>query len=337
MINNSSKLMFIFSLVLSTFICISSNSWLGAWIGLEMNLLSFIPLMNNNKNSLSNEASLKYFMIQALASIMLLFFICINFINKNYFSMIFYNDFYLLMINSSLMLKIGAAPFHFWFPSVMDSMNWINNLFLMTWQKINPFICLSYCLNIKFLMIISLMSIIIGGLGGFNSTSIRKIMSFSSISHIGWLLMALMSSELNFWFYFMFYSIISFSLILSFNFMKLFYMNQLLSNSLSYLMKMSIFMSFLSMGGLPPFLGFIPKWIIIESMLKINMIMITLIMIIMTLITLYFYLRIAFSALIINNFQMYWKININFSMTNIFLWNFISMLMIPMIFILFMT
>nr|YP_009640814.1 NADH dehydrogenase subunit 2 [Hystrichopsylla weida qinlingensis]QCU82648.1 NADH dehydrogenase subunit 2 [Hystrichopsylla weida qinlingensis] len=337
MFNSPTKMLFLFTLILSTLICISSNSWLGAWIGLEMNLLSFIPLMNNNKNSISNEASLKYFMTQALASIMLLFFICLNFINLNYFSMLFFSNFYLMVINSTLLLKLGAAPFHFWFPSVMESLNWINNLILMTWQKINPFICISYCLNYNYIIMISLLSIIIGSLGGFNSTSIRKMMAFSSVSHIGWLLMSLMSSESNYWFYFLFYCIICISLTLSLNLLKLFYLNQILSNSISSLMKFSIMMTFLSMGGLPPFLGFIPKWIIIESMINNNMFLYILIMVILTLITLYFYLRMTFSILILNNFQMYWNFKLKKNLPFIFIWNYFSMLFFPLLFFLFMT
>nr|YP_010730025.1 NADH dehydrogenase subunit 2 [Leptopsylla segnis]WEF75065.1 NADH dehydrogenase subunit 2 [Leptopsylla segnis] len=337
MFNNSSKLLFIFMLIFSTFICISSNSWLGAWIGLEMNLLSFIPLMNNNKNLMSNEASLKYFLTQALASIILLFMICMNFINWNYFSMMFYSNIYLLLINSCLLLKIGAAPFHFWFPSIMDSMNWINNMILMTWQKINPFICISYCFNNKFIEVISLLSILIGSLGGLNSTSLRKIMAFSSISHIGWLLMAFISSEMNFWFYFMFYTLISVSLNLSFNYLKLFNVNQMLTNSISSINKMAIFITLLSMGGLPPFLGFIPKWIVLESLIKENLLLISLLMVMMTLMTLYFYLRMAFSSIILNNFQMYWKISQMKLINNFFIWNYFSMMFFPMMFFLFMT
>ena len=63
---------------LGMFITISSNSWLRAWIGLEFNLLSFIPIISNNKNILTLEASLKYFLIQALVSSTLLFIITIQ-------------------------------------------------------------------------------------------------------------------------------------------------------------------------------------------------------------------------------------------------------------------
>nr|YP_010737954.1 NADH dehydrogenase subunit 2 [Frontopsylla spadix]YP_011004263.1 NADH dehydrogenase subunit 2 [Frontopsylla diqingensis]WEQ92364.1 NADH dehydrogenase subunit 2 [Frontopsylla spadix]WPS93638.1 NADH dehydrogenase subunit 2 [Frontopsylla diqingensis] len=336
MLNNSSKLLFIFMLMISSLICISSDSWLGAWIGLEMNLLSFIPLMNNNMNSLSNEASLKYFLTQALASIILLFIICINFLNWNFLSMMFFNKFYLLILNSSLLLKIGAAPFHFWFPSIMDSMNWMNNLLLMTWQKINPFICISYCMSNKFLMSISLLSIIIGSLGGLNSSSVMKIMAYSSINHIGWMLMALISNEMNFWFYFIFYCFISISLIMCFNSMKLFHINQIMNNAYSSIMKFSIFISLLSMGGLPPFLGFLPKWILIENFINNNLFLITILSIMFTLMTLYFYMRMAFSSIILNNFNMYWKINLKY-IKNMFFFNFLSMMFFPMIFFLFMT
>nr|YP_011004276.1 NADH dehydrogenase subunit 2 [Ctenophthalmus yunnanus]WPS93664.1 NADH dehydrogenase subunit 2 [Ctenophthalmus yunnanus] len=335
MFKNSSNLMFIFMLIFSTFICISSNSWLGVWIGLEMNLLSFIPLMNNNFNSLSNEASLKYFLIQAIASILLLFLICINFINWNFFSMIYYNNIYLIFINFTLLLKMGAAPFHFWFPSVMDNMNWMNNFILMTWQKINPFICLSYCINMKFILVISIFSIFIGSLGGINSSSFRKIMAFSSISHIGWMLMSMTFSESNFMFYFTFYSLISFSMLINLNLLQLNNFNQMLNNSINSMTKISIFIILLSMGGLPPFLGFFPKWIIIESLINMNMYIYILMMIMMTLFTLFFYLRLSFTLIIINNFQMYWKYKINYPQIISYV-NYISMMFFPMILFLFM-
>nr|YP_010390386.1 NADH dehydrogenase subunit 2 [Ctenocephalides canis]UPV72708.1 NADH dehydrogenase subunit 2 [Ctenocephalides canis] len=328
---NLTYMLFLFMLIMSTFICISSNSWLGAWIGLEMNLLSFIPMLNDNKNLLSNESSLKYFLIQVFASILLLFFISLNYLMKNFFSMMYFNEIYLILLNSSLFLKLGAAPFHFWFPSVMEGMNWMNNLFLMTWQKINPMICLSYCINMNYFYLISLLSIMIGALGGLNNSSLQKIITYSSITHIGWMTIALMNNEMNFWFYFFIYFIISLIITMNFNFLKLYYMNQMLSNSMNYLTKIFLMMMFLSMGGLPPFLGFFPKWIIIESLINMNMIFYSIIMILCTLLMLYIYLRFAFSILIINNFQMSWKIYMKLNFSYLFM-NFLS-LMFPFLFL----
>nr|YP_010390373.1 NADH dehydrogenase subunit 2 [Pulex irritans]UPV72695.1 NADH dehydrogenase subunit 2 [Pulex irritans] len=324
-----SSILFFFMLILSTMICISSNSWLGAWIGLEINLLSFIPMMSNKKNSLSNESSLKYFLIQAFASILLLFFICLNFFIKNFFFTIYFNEYYLILLNSSLLLKLGAAPFHFWFPSVMEGLNWINNLILMTWQKINPLVCLTYCLNSNFFYITAMFSVILGSLGGLNNISIRKVIAYSSITHMGWMLISMTSNEMSLWFYFFIYSFISFSLILNFNQLKLFYFNQFLNNSISSLNKMFIMMMFLSMGGLPPFLGFFPKWIVIESMINSNLLIYCLIMVIMTLLTLFFYLRMSFSLFVMNNFQMYWNKKMNLNQFFLY-WNLFS-LIFPML------
>nr|QUO98907.1 NADH dehydrogenase subunit 2 [Ctenocephalides felis felis]QXG83131.1 NADH dehydrogenase subunit 2 [Ctenocephalides felis felis] len=328
---NLTYMLFLFMLIMSTFICISSNSWLGAWIGLEMNLLSFIPMLNDNKNLLSNESSLKYFLVQVFASILLLFFISLNFLFKNFFSMMYFNEIYLILLNSSLFLKMGAAPFHFWFPSMMEGMNWMNNFILMTWQKINPMICLSYCINMNYFYLISLFSIMIGALGGLNNSSLQKIITYSSITHIGWMIIALMNNEMNFWFYFFIYFIISLIITMNFNFLKLFYMNQMLSNSMNYITKITLMMMFLSMGGLPPFLGFFPKWIIIESMINMNMIFYSIIMILCTLLMLYIYLRFAFSILIMNNFQMSWKIYMKLNFSYLFM-NFLS-LIFPFLFL----
>nr|WPS93599.1 NADH dehydrogenase subunit 2 [Aviostivalius klossi bispiniformis] len=320
-------------LIFSVLICLSSNSWLSMWIGLEMNLLSIIPLMNNNSNSLSNEATLKYFLIQALASLLFLFFICVNFLKLNYFSIIFYNNLFLILMNSTLLMKLGAAPFHFWFPPVMNKMPWKINLILLTWQKINPMICISFCLMNKFIIFISIISIIMGSLGGMSSVSLKKILAFSSISHLGWMLNCMVLSENMFWFYFFFYLMINFSLIKLLTKMKINYLNQLSSNYISIKIKLMFSMLMLSMGGLPPFLGFIPKWLIINNMISLNMFWIILLMIMFTLMTLYFYLRMSFSLLIMNNINMYWIISFNNNFNNF--WLYFSSMFIPLIFLFF--
>nr|QUO98725.1 NADH dehydrogenase subunit 2 [Pseudolimnophila brunneinota] len=310
MFKNSTKMLFLFTLISGTLITISSNSWLGAWMGLEINLLSFIPLMINTNNLMSNEASLKYFLTQALASSLLLFsIILLMFItNMN----LYFNEEYInysnLMINSSLLLKTGAAPFHFWFPGVMEGLNWSNNLILMTWQKIGPLMLISYSMNFSmFFILIIVSSVLIGSLGGLNQTSMKKIMAFSSINHLGWMVAAMIFSE-NLWeIYFIMYSFLSFTLIYLFNTFKLFHINQTFSMLSNYpLIKFSLFMSLLSLGGLPPFLGFFPKWLVIQSLSMNNFIVLMIFMVSLTLITLYFYIRIYYSAVMLNFWETNW-------------------------------
>nr|UQJ73512.1 NADH dehydrogenase subunit 2 [Diamesa sp. 2 XL] len=306
MFKNSYKLLFFITLMSGTLITISSTSWFGAWMGLEINLLSFIPLMMNTNNLLSSEASLKYFLTQALASSILLFGVIFFFMLSNWSNpnLIIYTN---LLIASSLLLKSGAAPFHFWFPSVMEGLSWNNSLILMTWQKIAPMILLSYCLNNNFFIIVIILSIFIGSLGGLNQTSLRKLMAFSSINHLGWMVAGMMNSE-NLWMiYFMFYSFLSMTIIFMFNNFKLFNINQMfgLFNSNS-IVKFLMFLSLLSLGGLPPFMGFLPKWLIIESLIGMNMFFLLTLMVTFTLITLFFYLRICYAAFLLNHNENNW-------------------------------
>nr|AAZ04137.1 NADH dehydrogenase subunit 2 [Oxya chinensis] len=319
--NNSTKLLFLSTLLMGTILSISSNSWFGIWMGLEINLLSFIPMLTNNKNSMINESPIKYFIIQAMASTMLLFSIIL--IQLKYMSWekeIIPS----MLISSSLLLKIGAAPFHFWFPEVMGTSEWLNCFMLMTWQKIAPMMILSYCIQLtNFIFIIVILSIIIGAMGGLNQTSLRHLLAYSSISHLGWMISAMISSE-NIWeIYFIIYSLMSLILVFMFKQAKLFFLNQIYTASnMKTEIKFMMFLSLLSIGGLPPFIGFLPKWMVMQSLMEMNMTSLMVIMVMLTMVTLYYYLRISFSALIMSYSENSWSFNF---MSNKFNFTLLSM------------
>nr|YP_009630600.1 NADH dehydrogenase subunit 2 [Neonemura barrosi]QBR55120.1 NADH dehydrogenase subunit 2 [Neonemura barrosi] len=312
MINNPTKFLFFMTLISGTLISTSANSWFGAWMGLEINLLSFIPLMTNHKNLFSTEASLKYFLVQALASATLLLTVTLGSLMLNpYMFDTLKSSTITLLINSSLLLKMGAAPFHFWFPGVMEGLNWMNGLMLMTWQKIAPLMLMSYTFSLNmFTSLIIALSILIGSLGGLNQTSLRKILAYSSINHLGWLLAAMAVSE-NMWLiYFSIYSFLSTAIIYLLNLFKLFHVTQIFSlNYTNPVNKFILFITFLSLGGLPPFLGFLPKWLVIQSMTEMGAIFLVTLMVVMTLITLFYYLRTTFGAFMLNYSQTLWNTN----------------------------
>nr|QOL00647.1 NADH dehydrogenase subunit 2 [Leuconemacris litangensis] len=317
--NNSTKLLFLSSLMMGTILSISSNSWLGVWMGLEINLLSIIPMLANNKNMMMNESAIKYFIVQAMASTMLLFSILL--IQMKYPISWEKQMIPSMMIWSSLLLKIGAAPFHFWFPEVMGASSWINCLILMTWQKIAPMMVLSYCIQLStFIFLVNILSIFVGAMGGLNQTSLRQIMAYSSISHLGWMIGSLIVSE-NVWeMYFLVYSFLSMIVALMFKSMNLFFLNQIYSaNYVKTEIKFMMFLSLLSLGGLPPFLGFLPKWMIIQLLIENQMTAITTIMVVLTTITLYYYLRIKFSALILTFKENSWSNSIKNKKTTLIL------------------
>lgn len=270
-------------------------------MGLEINLLSFIPLSIKINNLFSSEATLKYFLTQTLASNILLFSIIfyLFLIEKSFYSkwQIIIN----LIFSSTLILKRGIAPFHFWFPNVIEGLNWINNFILMTWQKIAPLIILSFCLNFYLLLIAIVFSSFIGSINGLNQTSLRKIIAYSSINHLRWIISRILNNE-NIWkIYFIFYSFLSFLIIIIFKNFKVFNLNQVFSFFLkNNFNKLLISLPLLSLGGLPPFLGFFPKWITIEILIFSKFYWIIFILINFSLITLYFYIRICYSAFLLN-------------------------------------
>nr|YP_009045403.1 NADH dehydrogenase subunit 2 [Athyma asura]AHA03754.1 NADH dehydrogenase subunit 2 [Athyma asura] len=322
---NSNKMFFLFILFFSTLISISSNSWLGCWIGLEINLLSFIPLITTPNNMLNSEASLKYFLTQSIASINFLFSILLSlFLMKNFF----FNNFLTILINSSLLMKMGSIPFHFWFPNVMEGLSWFNCFILMTWQKITPMILLSYYFNLNFLYFIMILNVLIGAIGSFNQTSLRKLMAFSSINNLGWMISSMIISE-NLWMiYFIFYSIFSFIICFLFYIINIFFINQLFFFNMNFLIKISIMINFFSLGGLPPFLGFFPKWIVINFLIKNNLFIISFVFIMSSLILLFVYIRIIYSSLLLFSFKLKWfKIFLkNNFLIFIYFFNFISLL-----------
>nr|AVN67656.1 NADH dehydrogenase subunit 2 [Parcoblatta pensylvanica] len=301
-------MLFMTTMVSGAVITVSSNSWLGAWMGLEINLLSFIPIMSSNQNIYTTEASLKYFLIQALASSILLFLIISKTMINDFFYM-FNSTINSTIMTTPLLLKSGAAPFHWWFPSVMEGLSWINCFLLLTIQKIAPLTLISYTLMISFFStIIIISSVFIGSIGGYNQISIRKIITYSSINHMGWMLSALLLGN-NFWLtYFSIYSMLTLAIILIVKPFQVSFINQtFLMNNNNTITKFLLFTSLLSLGGLPPFLGFLPKWVIIQNMVANNMFIIVTIMVVMSLITLYYYLRICYSSFIMLHFEPSWN------------------------------
>nr|URH16814.1 NADH dehydrogenase subunit 2 [Constrictotermes cyphergaster] len=307
--SNSTKILLLTTLVGGMLMSVSSNSWLGAWMGLEINLMSFIPLMSNVKNMYNTEASLKYFIVQVLASATLLFMVVMKTLAEDLFTFES-NNYTPMIICTPLLLKSGAAPLHWWFPGVMEGLSWENCALLMTVQKAAPLMLMSYLIEINaFTLSVILLSTIVGSIGGLNQTSMRKILTYSSINHTGWMLIALTTSE-NLWMvYFMIYSTLALTVVSAIKLSGTSFINQImLTNKETTLMKFMMFTSLLSLGGLPPFLGFLPKWIIIQAMVMNNMAPLAVIVVVTSLITLYYYLKISYSSFMILNTEPKWNL-----------------------------
>nr|AXS66021.1 NADH dehydrogenase subunit 2 [Cobelura sp. KM-2017] len=318
------KLLFFITLIIGTFITISSYTWFSMWMGLEINLLSIIPLLKDSKNIYPSEAAFKYFITQALASSILLFsvILMLNF-NEH---LILYTSNYSMILNMALFLKIGIAPFHSWFPEVAEGLNWANNMLLFTWQKLAPMIILLYSQDSSILFqSILILASLIGGLMGLNQISLRKILAYSSINHMSWMLSSMLFSQVIWLYYFFIYSLTTISIIILFMNLNIFNIIQLfICFSLNKNLKFSLMMNFFSLGGLPPFLGFLPKWLVINNLVNNKFYLISLILIAMTLITLFFYLRLMLFALILSTKETSIMYNVKISYLVSFL-NFLNL------------
>nr|ART66017.1 NADH dehydrogenase subunit 2 [Pentacheles laevis] len=299
-----------FFLLIGVLLALSSTSWFSAWAGLELNLLAFIPLITAKSNLYHSESALSYFLIQALGSALLIFSSCLLLMKASFF---------LLIISLSLFLKMGAAPFHFWFPKIMEGLNWPQSFILMTIQKLAPMFLISYlsfsplCSSLIYITVI--LSAIIGALGGLNQTKLRKLMAFSSINHMAWMLSAILMSHSSWILYFTFYFLMTFSIIILFFHLKTFFFPQLLNlNMIPLHLKSSLTISLLSLGGLPPFSGFFPKWLLIQEMISHKHYLFLFILLASTLVTLYFYLRMLFPFMVISSPQMKKMMIPNFSL-----------------------
>nr|APX39901.1 NADH dehydrogenase subunit 2 [Stylosomus rugithorax] len=296
----SFKLLFFASLIMGLLITISSNSWMSMWIGLEVNLLSIIPLLSTNKQNNSAEATIKYFITQVMASsILLLSIILMININDQNFS---HQSNLMMITQSALFIKMGAAPFHAWFPEVMEGLTWMNCMIMLTVQKIAPMIVLLNIITPSYMIfLVIIISLVVGGLFGINQVSLRKIMAYSSINHIGWMITAMMSLKSLWIIYFFIYSGITTNIIIILNSGNLSKISQIpLIFKTSKINSLFFSMNFLSLGGLPPFLGFLPKWLTIQQLIFSSQWVLTAMMVILTLITLYFYLRMSFSSMMMS-------------------------------------
>lgn len=290
------QILFISILIRGTIIAISANSWFTRWLGLEINLISIIPLILSKLRPRITEASIKYFLSQAIASILLIFGINIKFMRQEIIRL----ENMEIILSSALLIKAGLAPFHFWFPQVRIFLNWFQCLLIFTWQKIAPLILIS-SLRLKTALLARALSALTGALGGLNQKNIKLILTYSSISHRAWIIVSCVS-RLKAWFvYFFIYTFLSFSIILFFFSNQIYFINNVFSRSDSFFNKTILTLNLLSLGGLPPLLGFSAKLRIIIISLKINLLIIFIPLILRRLISLFFYFRVIYSNFIFSN------------------------------------
>nr|AAZ15926.1 NADH dehydrogenase subunit 2 [Eurycea cirrigera] len=317
--------MLLSSLSTGTVITFTSNHWFLAWVGLELNTLAMIPLMSKTHHPRATEAATKYFLMQAAASALLLFATTLNaWYTGEWTISCMQNIIPTLMLTIALMIKLAVAPFHLWLPDVIQGLDLMTCLILLTWQKLAPMTLLIQIgpeLSTMLLISFGVLSVILGGWGGWNQPQIRKIMAYSSIAHLGWMTVVLVFSPqlttLNLMLYLMMTAAMFFILL---NLMST-SINKMAISWMKYAsLTPAMMIILMSLRGLPPTSGFMPKWLILEELMKQNMTFIAIIMSLSALLSLFFYLRLSYTTSLTTpptsqNSKFLWQLNeLNYQM-----------------------
>lgn len=313
-------------------IMIASNDFLTFYLGLELQALSFYLLCAINTSSpKSSEAGLKYFILGCLASGILLFGISMiyGYTGTTNFSVIFdlvenqKNDIPvafllgIIMFMIAMFFKLSNAPFHMWAPDVYEGSPTIVATLFATVGKFSAVVALtiiiynlSWPLLTQIFAVVGLLSIIIGSFGAIFQKNLKRLLAFSSISHVGFIVLGLAGLNKNVvasvFFYIFIYSLLSLGL---FGFLNLIISSNQLENdnedkkifaisSLSGLSKTNPFLALcisvliFSTAGIPPLAGFFSKFYIISSMISSSLLIFAVIAVIFTVISAFYYLRI---------------------------------------------
>nr|YP_010983062.1 NADH dehydrogenase subunit 2 [Rhipicephalus pumilio]WOH23046.1 NADH dehydrogenase subunit 2 [Rhipicephalus pumilio] len=293
------KKMMIWIISITILTSLSSNSWFIFWLMMEINMMSFIPIINNFKLKNYN-AMITYFIIQSFSSS--LFFI------SSFQYSLFNSEFFFGLINISVLIKLGVIPFHFWLISISEFLTFYSLFILLTIQKIIPLLIIEKFMNLV-MMPLYVLSSLMASIMAMKYKLMKKILIFSSISHQGWIL-CLIAKKMNFWIsYLMMYSIIIYTIINNCKTINFNELSNVTISKMSLKMKNSMIMSMMSLAGMPPFLGFFMKIMAIFLLMKMNLVLMF-ILILSSLVNLFFYLRILTPLFFINMKSLTWNIHI---------------------------
>nr|QHR76856.1 NADH dehydrogenase subunit 2 [Oriturus superciliosus]QHR76857.1 NADH dehydrogenase subunit 2 [Oriturus superciliosus] len=317
--NPQANSIFIISLLLGTTITVSSNHWIMAWMGLEINTLAILPLISKSHHPRAVEAATKYFLTQATASALVLFSSITNAWYTGQWDITqLTHPMSCLILTSAIAMKLGLAPFHFWFPEVLQGSPITTGLLLSTIMKLPPIALLymtSPSLNPTLLTTLAILSVALGGWMGLNQTQIRKILAFSSISHLGWMAVIIVYNPKLTLLSFYLYAMMTAAIFLTLNTIKVLKLSTLMTTwtkipSLNAMLLLTL----LSLAGLPPLTGFLPKWLIIQELTKQDMVPVATLISLLSLLSLFFYLRLAYCTAITlpphtTNHMKQWRTN----------------------------
>nr|YP_009734554.1 NADH dehydrogenase subunit 2 [Microzoanthus occultus]QIB71113.1 NADH dehydrogenase subunit 2 [Microzoanthus occultus] len=267
-------------------ILVSSSNWLSVYLAIELSTLALFVLAAQQRGSgRSVEAGLKYFVLGALSSGLFLFgcaLICGQVGGASISSgQLIYGvakegalpPLGCLLISVALLFKLATAPFHMWAPDVYDGAPTTTTALLAIVPKIAIFsILVSVGPLINMLLMGAVFSLIVGSLGALNQTKIKRLLAYSGIGHIGFILWGLeigsfesIQASLIYMIIYVIMSISAFSIVLSQGINSNYIVEFSGLSRSEPALAVCLALTFLSMAGIPPLAGFIAKWLVLLS------------------------------------------------------------------------
>nr|WPM97851.1 NADH dehydrogenase subunit 2 [Argyropelecus aculeatus] len=292
---------FLISLGLGTIITFSSSHWLLAWMGLEINTLAILPLMVGSHHPRGVEAAVKYFLVQATAAALILFgSLSSAWLTGEWMIVHLFAPAPAILVILALALKVGLAPMHFWLPEVIQGLDLVTGWILSTWQKLAPFVLIvqiSPSIDPYIFTGLGLSSVVVGGWGGLNQTQLRKILAYSSIAHLGWMIIVVQfASDLTL-LALLIYIVMTSTAFLSLKAYECVTINTLSTSWVKVpFVAVMMVVVLLSLGGLPPLTGFLPKWLIINEIVEQGLSVVATVTALSALLSLYYYLRLCYAV-----------------------------------------
>ncbi len=313
----------ILSSVLGMMIMISSNDLIVFYMGLELQSLCLYVLATYNRDQLkSSEAGLKYFVLSALSSGLLLygcsliygfsgstnFDIISNQLNSNEYAL----TFGIVFILVGLAFKISAVPFHMWAPDVYEGSPTTVTLFFTMVPKIAALTVFIRFLYVPFLnlleqwqmiiIFLSIASMLFGAVAAIGQTNLKRLIAYSSIGHIGYTLAGLatasnegIQSSVIYISIYVLMNLALFSCLLMLKRKDQYYedIEDLSGLSKNHpLLSLSLLIILFSLAGIPPLAGFFAKFYIFKSVLEQSMYFLAIVGLLSTVVAAFYYLRI---------------------------------------------
>lgn len=247
------------------------------------------------------EAALKYFLVQTFGSVVLITVCLLNSLN------FLGSELAVPILIFALIVKLGVAPFHSWRIRVGAGISWSAFFTLITVQKLNPFIIIiSLPSSSDILFIGVVVRLAVGAFGGLVQGNFKSILVYSSINHLGWLIVASIVRLDLFLVYILIYALALYVPVVIADMNIIDDVADAAHHEEPILNQCIIGARILSLAGLPPFLGFFPKWLVLQELISWGRVFVPLVMIFCSVLILYLYLRIGFRTVILATFPEDW-------------------------------